>query len=116
MLDVNNPYNGKLIKQIEINTTADVEQALARAHALFEDRSAWLPAYQRIEILERAAQIMTDRVDELTKIAAEEGGKPYVDSKVEVLRAIKNLRLIAWRLHSANRLALCHRSARLIIL
>jgi len=93
MLDVNNPYNGKLIKQIEINTTADVEQALARAHALFEDRSAWLPAYQRIEILERAAQIMTDRVDELTKIAAEEGGKPYVDSKVEVLRAINGLKL-----------------------
>ncbi len=93
MLDVNNPYNGKLIKQIEINTTEDVEKALARAHALFEDRSAWLPAYQRIEILERAAQIMTDRVDELTKIAAEEGGKPYADSQVEVLRAINGLKL-----------------------
>ena len=93
MLDVNNPYNAKLIQQIEINTTADVEQALARAHALFEDRTAWLPAYQRIGILERAAQIMTDRVDELTNIAAEEGGKPYADSKVEVLRAINGVKL-----------------------
>ena len=93
MVDVNNPYTGKLIEQVKISTADDVEQALARAHALFEDRSAWLPAYQRIEILERAAQIMSDRIEELTILAASEGGKPYVDSKVEVLRAINGLKL-----------------------
>lgn len=93
MLDVNNPFNGQLIQQLAFNTAEDVEQALARAHALFEDRSTWLPAHQRIEILERAAQIMNDRVEELTRLAAEEGGKPYADSKVEVLRAINGLKL-----------------------
>ncbi len=93
MLDVNNPFNGQLIKQVAINSAEDVEQALARAHALIEDRSAWLPAYQRIEILERAAQIMDEQIEELTRIAAEEGGKPYADSKVEVLRAINGLKL-----------------------
>ncbi len=93
MLDVNNPFNGQLIKQVAINSAADVEQALARAHALTQDRSAWLPAYERIEILERAAQIMGDQIEELTNIAAEEGGKPYADSKVEVLRAINGLKL-----------------------
>ncbi len=93
MLDVNNPYTGQLIKQVAVNTAEDVEQALARAHALFEDRSAWLPAHQRIAILERAAHIMSERIEELTHIAAEEGGKPYADSKVEVLRAINGLKL-----------------------
>ncbi len=93
MLDVNNPFNGELIQQIKVNTAEEVEQALARAQALFEDRSAWLPAYQRVEILERAVQLMNDQVEELTVLAASEGGKPYADSKVEVLRAINGLKL-----------------------
>ena len=93
MLDVYNPFNGELIKQVPVNSADDVEAALVRAHALFEDRSAWLPAYERVEILERAVQIMGDQVEELTRIAAEEGGKPYADSKVEVLRAINGLKL-----------------------
>lgn len=69
MLDVFNPYSGSLIKQIATNTAEDVEQALARAQALFEDRSAWLPAYQRIEILERVAQIMGGQFVEILKEA-----------------------------------------------
>ena len=93
MLDVNNPYNGKLIKQVALNSADDVEKALARAHALFDDRSAWLPAHQRVDILERAVQIMNEQIEELTGMAAEEGGKPYADSKVEVLRAINGLKL-----------------------
>lgn len=92
MLDVNNPYNGRLIKQVAVDTADDVENALAIAHSLFEDRSTWLPAHQRIDILERAVRIMGDQIEELTSIAAEEGGKPYADSAVEVLRAINGLK------------------------
>ena len=36
---------------------------------------------------------MAGQVDELTRIAAEEGGKPYLDSRVEVLRAINGVKL-----------------------
>lgn len=93
MLDVNNPYNGKLIKQVSVNSADDVEAALAQAHALFQNRSAWLPAHERVDILERAVRIMSEQVEELTNIAAEEGGKPYSDSEVEVLRAINGLKL-----------------------
>ncbi len=123
MLDVNNPFNGQLIQQIELNSAEDVEHALARAHALAEDRSAWLPAHQRVEILERAVQIMGDQIEELTQIAAQEGGKPYADSKVEVDRAINGLKLAIEHIpqikgeqipmghtaSSANRLAFTHR-------
>ena len=123
MLDVNNPFNGQLIEKIELNSAEDVEHALARAHALAEDRSAWLPAHQRVEILERAVQIMGDQIEELTQIAAQEGGKPYADSKVEVDRAINGLKLAIEHIpqikgeqipmghtaSSANRLAFTHR-------
>ena len=63
------------------------------AYGLFKDRSKWLPAYRRVEILERVAQIMSTRVEALINIATEEGGKPYMDSKVEVLRAINGVKL-----------------------
>lgn len=93
MLDVNNPFNGQLIQQIPINSAEDVEQALSTAHALFEDRTQWLPAYERVGILERSVEIMNSQVEELTQLAAQEGGKPYVDSKIEVLRAINGVKL-----------------------
>ena len=93
MLEVKNPYNNEVIEKVARNTSDDVEQALASAHALFEDRDSWLPAYERIEILERVVQIMGERVDDLTRIAAQEGGKPWTDSKVEVQRAIQGVKL-----------------------
>ena len=93
MLSINNPYNGQLLKNIALNSAEDVENALARAHELFEDRSQWLPAHRRISILENAIRIMEGQVEELTQLAASEGGKPYVDSKVEVHRAINGLKL-----------------------
>ena len=92
-LKVFSPYDNKLIKEIPMVGTEEVEETLSTAYGLFKDRSKWLPAYRRVEILERVAQIMSTRVEELTKIAAEEGGKPYIDSKVEVLRAINGVKL-----------------------
>jgi len=35
------------------------------------------------------------KIEELTKTAAHEGGKPYIDSKVEVLRAINGVKIAA---------------------
>ena len=92
-LKVFSPYDNKLIKEIPLVGAEEVEEALTTAYGLFKDRSKWLPAFRRVEILERAAQIMSTRVEELTNIAAEEGGKPYIDSEVEVLRAINGVKL-----------------------
>ena len=61
----------------------------ATAQSLFRDRDAWLPPYARVEILERAAAIMSGRDGkQLAVEAAREGGKPLVDSLVETDRAI----------------------------
>jgi len=94
-LKVTSPFDGHLIKEIPLMEEQQIEELLSTAHTLFNDRSKWLPKHQRIEILEKTAQIMSTRVEELTKIAAEEGGKPYTDSKIEVLRAINGVKLAA---------------------
>jgi len=87
-LEVRSPYDGALLERVETSGEAAVERALSTAHALFRDRDAWLPPSRRIEILSRAAALMRERAAELAIGAAREGGKPLVDSKAEVARAI----------------------------
>ena len=92
-ITVTNPFDGSIVKEIAKNSAADVENALSTAHQLFSDQSQWLPAYQRIEILENVVKLMSEQVEDLSKLAAAEGGKPYMDSKVEVLRAIQGVKI-----------------------
>ncbi|RKD99844.1 aldehyde dehydrogenase family protein [Marinifilum flexuosum] len=92
-IKVNSPFDGSLIKEIPLLNSQQVEEKIANAYALFQDKSRWLKPYERIAILEKTKAIMQTRVEELTKIAAAEGGKPYQDSKVEVLRAINGVQL-----------------------
>lgn len=89
------PYDQSFVKEVELITKNEVEDVLITAQNLFNDQSNWLPAYQKIEILEKAASIMHERSEELIQIAISEGGKPYKDSKAEILRAIKGVKLAA---------------------
>jgi acyl-CoA reductase-like NAD-dependent aldehyde dehydrogenase len=93
MLKIYNPYNGDLIQEIPMEGREQMEQILETAYGLFQDQTQWIPAHERIAILEKAAEIMKSRVEELTQKAAREGGKPYQDSKVEVLRAINGVKI-----------------------
>ena len=92
-VQITNPYDQSLLKELPLSSSAEVEQAISDAHALFKNRDEWLPAWRRIAIFERAVEIMSSQVEELTLLAASEGGKPLTDSKVEVLRAINGLKL-----------------------
>tara|TARA_R110001599_G_scaffold68366_4_gene192577 strand:+ start:520 stop:1920 length:1401 start_codon:yes stop_codon:yes gene_type:complete len=94
-LKVLSPFDLSLIKEIPLVGKEEVEKALSTAYRLFQNQSEWIPAHEKIAILERVIEIMKTRVEELTKTAAQEGGKPYVDSKVEVLRAINGVKLAA---------------------
>ena len=95
MLKVLSPYDQSLIKEIPMQGKEEVKKALSIAYDLFLDRSKWLAAHERIAILDRVGAIMKTRVVELTRIAAAEGGKPYVDSEVEVERAINGVKIAA---------------------
>lgn len=89
------PYDQSFVKELPLINKKDIENRLNIAQNLFNDQSNWIPAYKRIEILEKAALLMNDKIEELIHIAISEGGKPYKDSKAEVLRAIKGVKLAA---------------------
>src|SRR5688500_3365792 len=92
-IPVHAPYDRSVIGEAVTADQAAIERALAGAHALFRDRDAWLPAPRRIEILERAQALLRERGEELAVFAAREGGKPLVDSRVEVARAADSLKI-----------------------
>ena len=90
--EVTAPFDGTLIATIETGGSKAVDQALTTAHALYRSRKNWLTAEQRISVLDKTATIMQSRFDELAIEAAREGGKPLVDSKIEVGRAIDGIK------------------------
>lgn len=92
-LSVTSPYDGRELDTVATSGPKHVDDALKTAYSLFRDRSEWLSIPQRIKILSKAASIMRARVDELTLLAASEGGKPLADSRVEVVRAIDGVHL-----------------------
>ena len=85
------PYDRTPIASVDRADATAVERALATADALFRDRDGWLDVPQRLAILARTAAIMTERRDTLALEAAREGGKPLLDSRVEVDRAIDGI-------------------------
>jgi acyl-CoA reductase-like NAD-dependent aldehyde dehydrogenase len=99
-LIVRSPYDGRELDTVTTSGIDQVNDALDTAYALFRDRDSWLSVPERLAILSKAAEIMQSQVEELTLLAASEGGKPYADSRVEVLRAIDGVRLCAEGLRS----------------
>jgi len=91
-VEVTAPYDGAFIATIDTGGSDAVEQALSTAQALFRDKKNWLSAEQRTKILEKTAEIMQSRFDELAIEAAREGGKPLIDSQAEVARAIDGIK------------------------
>lgn len=92
-LDVTSPYDEKLIATCDLADENTVELALENAHLLFADRSRHLSLPERLSILEKTAQLMTEQFESLAISAAQEGGKPLLDSRIEVTRAIDGVKL-----------------------
>ncbi|MFY0626938.1 MAG: aldehyde dehydrogenase family protein [Reichenbachiella sp.] len=87
------PFDQKMIKEIPLASASEMEAAINKSHDLFLDQSKWLPKHKRVEILENIVFIMEERSEEIIHISAKEGGKPYIDTKVEMTRAINGVKL-----------------------
>ncbi len=98
ILEVVNPYDRKAIGSVAMHDWDTIDRYLEIAQDLFGKRNNWRPAYQRIEILKKTAQIMEQRFDALAFQIADEGGKPLIDARVEVARAIDGVGLCIRRL------------------
>lgn len=82
------PWDLSLIRELPLDGWERVDSALDTARQLADDYDARLPVQERSVILRRARKLMQERAEELAVQAAREGGKPLVDSRVEVARAI----------------------------
>ncbi|MFK7975427.1 MAG: aldehyde dehydrogenase family protein [Halioglobus sp.] len=94
-LAVVSPFTEEEIGQVDTCGAEHIEAALTLAHDTFRNRKAWLSVTERRHILMRTAQLMEQQAETLTLGAASEGGKPLVDSRVEVNRAIEGVVMCA---------------------
>ena len=90
-LEVTAPFDNQLIATVDQLDGNAIDQALKVASNLYNDRSKWLSAAKRIEILTRLSGLMSDNAERLILISAQEGGKPLTDTQVEMARAIDGI-------------------------
>jgi len=91
-LSVTDPYSGELVDTVPAASEADVERALAAAER-GACEMARLTAWDRSEILRRAADLLEARVEAVARLLSREEGKPLAESRVEVGRGPNMLRL-----------------------
>ena len=86
------PWDLTSIAEVPVASADDVDKALDTAYKIFRDRDRWLSIPKRIEVLEKTAELMQQQAEHLALEAAREGGKPLIDSRVEVARAIDGVK------------------------
>ena len=94
-LTVCQPYDGAEIETLETSQWSEVDAMLDRAVSAFANRAARLPAYRRIEVLRRLADLLRDRREAFALLIAREGGKPLRDARIEADRAVNGVELAA---------------------
>src|SRR5215468_2650210 len=82
--EVINPATEKPLAQLPHASKADLDQALESAKKGFATWKA-TAAYDRSKILRKAADLMRERHDAISKIMVMEQGKPYVEARAEVI-------------------------------
>lgn len=91
MIQVTSPFDGKVVGEVPFSTKEDVIKAIDEAYENFVNFSKRLPKHQIVKILTKTAQIISSQIEQITILAASEGGKPYMDSLVEIQRAINGI-------------------------
>lgn len=92
-LEVVNPFDLSPIAKVATCDSSHIDQALTTAYDLYREKERWLPLDQRISIFHKLVELISSQKETLALEAAREGGKPLVDSQVEINRAIEGLRL-----------------------
>jgi glyceraldehyde-3-phosphate dehydrogenase (NADP+) len=90
-LAVTFPYDGREVARVALGDEAIVERALAAADAARAELAA-LPPFRRAEILNRAADLVAERVEELALQMTLETGNAIWETRMEVRRTVEILR------------------------
>jgi acyl-CoA reductase-like NAD-dependent aldehyde dehydrogenase len=97
--DVTHPWDGSTVATVSVPTEAQVEEAVAAAHAV-EDAFAASPAHVRAAALDHVSRRLAERAEEIARLITAENGKPLKWSRGEVGRAVSVFR---WAAEEARR-------------
>ncbi len=92
-IDILNPFDQSLIETLPFESKESVFKKLETADQLFQNPSKQLPKYERIQILQNLGKKIEADAERFAQEAAAEGGKPIVDSRVEIARAIDGIQI-----------------------
>jgi len=87
--EVKSPYDGDVVGRVAIADEELVDRAIGVAADAFA--AGGFPQHERAAVLERAAELVRDREDELTLAIAAEAGKPLKTARVEAQRCAGTL-------------------------
>ena len=91
--EVRSPYDGTLVARVPKGDASLVDRA---ADAAYEAQIAGdFPQWQRAAVLDRAAEIVREREDELAATICAEAGKPIKTARVEAQRCVDTLNFSA---------------------
>ena len=92
-VEVLNPYDGKKVGEVAVQDRGEVQKRIDQAAAVFTERGRWLSVPQRIEILGKFQKLLESNQETIVRQSLAEGGKPLIDTKVEMARAINGVRV-----------------------
>ena len=93
-IEVRNPFDNAVLDTVPKADAGDVERAVAGAVEGARLMRA-MPAYQRFQILSKAARLMTERREKLARTLSQEEGKILAEAVGEVARATETIELSA---------------------
>ncbi len=99
---IKSPYSGQTIQVLQQMTADEIEPLFARGFALYNDKKKWLPVAERVAILQRFNALLEAQAEAIARLAADEGGKPLIDSRVEVARAIQGVKIAIHHIEQLN--------------
>ncbi|WP_424211517.1 aldehyde dehydrogenase family protein [Streptomyces sp. BI20] len=92
--DVTSPWDGRVVGTVSVPTDAQVEEAVAAAHASTAEFSA-TPAHVRAAALDHVSKRLAERTEEIALLISAENGKPIKWARGEVGRAVSVFRFAA---------------------
>jgi acyl-CoA reductase-like NAD-dependent aldehyde dehydrogenase len=87
--EVSSPYDGTTVGRVAQGDAALVDRAVRTAHDAFE--AGDFPQHERAAVLDRAAELVGERIGELAQTIAAEAGKPLKTAQVEASRCVDTL-------------------------
>ena len=94
-----NPATGELLADVARASRADVDAAVAAARSAFDGTWAKTSPAKRARMLNRLAQLLDERTDELAILESRNNGKPKWQAAAEIKTAVATLELFAGTAH-----------------